>query len=162
MLFGVNVDFTNYDAVPLSVRVVNPWTGAALRKGAVAPGLPRFVLPPRDLFTALRKQAYVLNGDLLQSELPPHDVPFVCTPGIREYHWHPAHSGDSWWLYRGSGRGSLDDIKEVFLTLAVGSVADFSIDVEIAQRGVGQVNVTPRIDGYIIKDPSGKRVGKAS
>lgn len=162
LLFGVSVDFMNYDAVSLSVSVVNPWTGAALRKGQVPPGLPRFTPSPKDLFKILRKQAYIPNGDLLQSEDPPHDVPFVCTPGTREYHWHPAHSGDSWWLYRGRGRGTLDDIKEVFLTHAVGSVADFAVDVEISPPRGGQVQVSARVNGYLIKDPSGKRVGKAT
>lgn len=162
ILFGVRVDFTNYDAVPPSVRLVDPWTGAALRKGQVAPGLPRFAPAAKDVFRILRKHQYVLSGDLLQSELPPHDVPFVCTPGTREYHWHPAHSGDSWWRYRGTSRGSLSDIKEWFLSYAVGSVADFSIQVSVTPRGPGKMDVSASLDGYIIKDPAGKRVGKAS
>jgi hypothetical protein len=27
--------------------------------------------------------------------------PFLCVKGIREYHEHPQHDGDSWCLYRG-------------------------------------------------------------
>jgi hypothetical protein len=36
----------------------------------------------------------------------PDDIPFVCLPGIREYHEHPGHSGDSWLLHRGRGEGT--------------------------------------------------------
>src|SRR5690606_10277866 len=35
-------------------------------------------------------------------------VPFFCIPGVREYHEHPFHNGDSWLLYRKrGGEGSL-------------------------------------------------------
>jgi hypothetical protein len=35
--------------------------------------------------------------------LPDHPLthkPFLCLRGIREYHEHPQHSGDDWFLYR--------------------------------------------------------------
>jgi len=41
------------------------------------------------------------------------DIPFVCMPGTREYHEHPAHTGDSWLLHRGLGEGTLAHIVTV-------------------------------------------------
>lgn len=34
-------------------------------------------------------------------------MPFICLPGVREYHEHPGHTGDSWFLHRLSGVGTL-------------------------------------------------------
>jgi hypothetical protein len=44
--------------------------------------------------------------NLIQSHQP-HHLPFLCLPGVREYHEHPAHSNDPWLGYRNSGEGTL-------------------------------------------------------
>jgi hypothetical protein len=33
------------------------------------------------------------------------EAPFLCIAGVREYHDHPGHSGDSWDLHRTTGAG---------------------------------------------------------
>ena len=38
--------------------------------------------------------------------------PFFCVPGIRQYHDHPQHSGDSWLLQRHTQEGSLATISD--------------------------------------------------
>jgi len=38
----------------------------------------------------------------------PDEIPFLCLPGIREYHENPAHTGDSWLLHRGGRRRHIE------------------------------------------------------
>ena len=46
----------------------------------------------------------------VQSSHPLTDKPFLCLPGIREYHNHRSHLGDSWAGYRLRGTYRLGDI----------------------------------------------------
>jgi len=41
------------------------------------------------------------GGQLNNSSHPQTGRPFVCMAGVREYHTHPSHLGDSWDNYRG-------------------------------------------------------------
>ena len=41
---------------------------------------------------------------------PSTGKPFLCLPGIREYHTHPRHLGDAWEGYRQRGTHRLRDI----------------------------------------------------
>lgn len=50
--------------------------------------------------------------DVLIDAHPETEQPFLCVPGIREYHTHPQHTGDSWLLYRERGDGSISTICE--------------------------------------------------
>lgn len=108
---GVRFDLTNYDVEPPSVRYVHPFTEVELRYGEVAAPLRllRVVAsePARGVAGEsainLQVQPYVLASSEDQ-------VPFFCTPGTREYHSHPAHSGDSWELHRETGEGSFISI----------------------------------------------------
>ncbi len=36
-----------------------------------------------------------------------NERPFFCIPGVREYHNHPAHTGNPWLLHRTKGEGKL-------------------------------------------------------
>lgn len=89
----VRIGFTNYDLWPLSVEFIDPFTG-------------EYAPPP--------VQALVDTDegprDLVVHSHPDSNRPFFCVPGIRQYHDHPQHSGDSWLLHRGSGEGSLATI----------------------------------------------------
>lgn len=75
----------------------------------------------------------------------PDDIPFLCLPGVLEYHEHPAHTGDSWWLHRTTGAGSLSHLLNAFHSYAVAPIIGFTPDfglrpvdggVEIEVRGV--------------------------
>lgn len=89
----VRIDFTNFDLWPPSVEFVNPFTG-------------EYAPPP--------VQAIVESDEgprnLVVQMHPETNRPFFCVPGIRQYHDHPQHSGDSWLLHRHTGEGSLATI----------------------------------------------------
>jgi hypothetical protein len=99
--YGVLFDFTDYDARPLSVRLVDPFTKRRLKKSEIG-------------YTFLRANPLPVGmpvgmptgfTEILQAFVD--DAPFLCLPGIRDYHASSAHSGDSWWLHRRTGEGKL-------------------------------------------------------
>jgi len=57
----------------------------------------------------------------------PDDIPFLCIAGVKEYHEHPGHSGDSWELHRSSGAGRLVRILEVIHRYGVAPIQDFNV-----------------------------------
>jgi hypothetical protein len=95
VLFSVRINFDNYDLEPLSVRFTHPLTGEYLLLASV-PLYRKIEHPdrPPELQPLVQKDATGL--------------PFICMPGIREYHAHPAHTGDAWLRHRGiAGEGTL-------------------------------------------------------
>jgi hypothetical protein len=128
---AVSFDFSNYDAEPPSVKLVDPFSGA--------PYLAR------DLPTSLNrsvgmKQALALPGfpggalrlnqlqPLMQAQSP-DDVPFLCMAGVREYHEHPAHSGDSWELHRTAGAGRLVRLLDIITRYGVEPIQTYSVQL---------------------------------
>jgi hypothetical protein len=89
----VRIDFTNYDLWPPSVEFIEPFNGEYANPPVQA--LVDSDEGPRNL---------VVQGH------PETGRPFFCVPGIRQYHDHPQHSGDSWLLHRDTGEGSLATI----------------------------------------------------
>src|SRR5262249_33083179 len=89
----VRIDFENYDLWPPSVEFIDALTG-------------EYAPPP--------VQALVDSDegprDLVVHSHPETNRPFFCVPGIRQYHDHPQHSGDSWLLHRAAREGSLATI----------------------------------------------------
>ena len=57
----------------------------------------------------------------------PDQIPFFCTPGVREYHAHPGHSGDYWELHRTTGEGSLVSILNLINDYGVRSVGGYNL-----------------------------------
>ena len=73
----------------------------------------------------------------------PHDsedVPFLCIPGVREYHEHPAHSGDSWLLHKGSGEGTLYFLLNTIYRYGVEPIPSYGISMGVT---FGQQMVLP-------------------
>lgn len=101
LLFGVVIEFSNYDLWPPSVTIVDPFTRKPLKMKEIKIAMNR------------RKSVAVPGlGNLQQAQSllvahDPEDAPFLCIPGVREYHEHPAHTGNSWLLHRTSGVGTL-------------------------------------------------------
>ena len=89
----VRIDFTNFDLWPPSVEFIDPFTG-------------EYAPPPVQALIGTDEGP----RDLVVHSHPETGRPFFCVRGIREYHEHPQHSGDSWLLYRQSGEGSLATI----------------------------------------------------
>ena len=127
---GVLFDYTNYDAVPPSVRLVHPLTCVPYRG--------------RELPTPLlRSQSggeaqAVIQGNVklqVQTQQPlmqaygPEDIPFLCVAGVREYHEHPAHSGDHWELYRPSGGGRLIRLLEIISKYGLEPIEGFNVQM---------------------------------
>jgi Predicted metal binding domain len=136
---AVVVDFTDYDLQPPSVRFVDPFTREKLLASNVQfqmyrrPPMPG--VPP-EAIAALMQQGGIQLSPLLQSNRP-DDYPFLCLPGVREYHDNPAHTGDSWLLHRGSGEGSLAFILEKIWTYGVMPVTGYQVQLQMPNVGLG-------------------------
>lgn len=132
VLFGALLDFTNYDLWPPSVTIVNPFTSEPLRHRDI----------PQELRMTRRVSQMIavpgigqVPGEIEQPLLIAHgadEVPFVCLPGVREYHEHPAHSGDSWLNHRGGGEGTLFFLLEKLYRYGVEPIRGYQLALNIA------------------------------
>lgn len=124
ILCGVSFDYTNYDAVPPSVRLVHPITGIPYKSSEMPTFLPRFVQ---------KSDANVEPIELEEQRLMQHrggdDVPFLCLAGVREYHEHPAHSGDSWELHRPLGAGRLVRLIQIISKYGLDTVNGYTVNM---------------------------------
>ena len=57
------------------------------------------------------------------------DIPFLCVAGVREYHEHPAHSGDHWLSHRTSGAGRLVRLLEVISKYGLEIIHGFEVQM---------------------------------
>jgi hypothetical protein len=136
VVLGVSFDFTNYDVEPPSVRLVDPFTGEPYKPTNLPVRLdrrvPGVVMPamPQGLPAPVVAQPYLqwYSGD---------DIPFLCLPGVREYHQHPGHSGDSWELHRRDGAGRLVRLLEVIHQYGVAPIDNLSITLQFIPQVVG-------------------------
>ena len=123
--FGIRINFENYDVEPPSVQLVHPVTRAQLKKHELPhlmqrQGAPAFQNGP---ITVMQPPLPLVQGWDGQ-------LPFICLPGVREYHKHPAHTGDSWWLHRKSGQGRLSTILNVLATYAIDPVKGLNVQLQ--------------------------------
>ena len=143
ILTGVWFDYSNYDAVPPSVRLVHPLTRKPYKQSDLPTPLLRMPLPPE---AAMAVQVPLPGGAQPQS-LPlgaPHaqvmvpqplmqahddDIPFLCLPGVREYHEHPAHTGDHWELHRTSGAGRLCRLVAIISKYGLETINGFEVQM---------------------------------
>ena len=132
VLFGVVLDFTNYDLWAPSVQVVDPFTG----KPYTQRELPVRFFQARENPTEFNipgmppGQRFIVQQDLMQA-YQPDEPPFFCLPGVREYHQNPAHSGDSWLLHRKSGEGSLFNLLEKLHRYGVEPLVGYQFGMQI-------------------------------
>jgi hypothetical protein len=137
---GLELDYGNYDAVPPSVRFTSPFSGEPYRmKDLPFPPLNRaLAAPPLPTpIPGLRMPTPIQPLLLAHS---PDDVPFLCIAGVREYHDHPAHSGDSWQLHRAAGAGRLVRLLTVIDTYAVQPINY-------------QVQLALQVSGFVVPQP---------
>jgi hypothetical protein len=128
---AVIVDFTDYDLQPPSVRFVDPFTRERLTASNIGFQMLRRPAMPGaapEMIAAMIQQGAIQLSAMLQYNKP-DDFPFLCLPGVREYHDNPAHTGDSWLLHRGSGEGSLVFILEKIWTYGSDPLAAYNIQV---------------------------------
>lgn len=118
----VRIDFTNYDLWAPSVVFVDPFTSRPLALEEV--GLPFGRMLPDGTVQPM------LQGH-------PGRPAFLCLPGVREYHEHPAHDGDSWLLHRGKGEGGLFFLVDKISTYGSETVNSFQVQMNISlQQGI--------------------------
>ena len=129
---GVFFDYTNYDAVPPSVRLVHPMTGKPYKSFELPSQLPR-ALPSQqiNLFGATEgvPQLEFQQQQPLMQAYDPNDIPFLCLAGVREYHEHPAHSGDHWELHRPSGAGRLIRLIEIISKYGLETITGLNVQM---------------------------------
>ena len=77
----------------------------------------------------------VIQEQPLMQAAKPDDIPFLCIAGVREYHDHPAHSGDAWELHRKAGAGRLVRLLEVFETYGVRPISGYQIEIQARVSG---------------------------
>lgn len=146
LITGVTFDFSDYDLRPPSVSLVNPftrepWKGhelptTLLRRSEGEPMLlPLGVqLPPGVVLPRMVQQQPLM-------QYYPDGVPFLCIAGVREYHDHPAHSGDVWELHRPAGAGRLIRILEIIDTYGIRPLTGYN------------VSLVPQVTGFTQGEP---------
>lgn len=92
MTVCVRVDYWNFDLWAPSVTFIDPITRAPAPPPVRAIDRASITEEPRDA---------------LIDQHPQTGLPFICLPGVREYHNHPQHTGDSWLLHRHRHEGDL-------------------------------------------------------
>ena len=138
LLCGVLLDYSNYDAAPPSVRLVNPMTCEPYKRSELPTELKRRV-PANDVEVVVPEGIPAEVQAQLQGQLQAHqplmqahkpdDIPFLCIAGVREYHEHPAHSGDHWELHRRAGAGSLTRLVGIVSKYGLEPIAGFGVQM---------------------------------
>jgi hypothetical protein len=142
IITAVFFDYSNYDAQPPSVVLVDPFTGEPYPFGNMPTTLQRQVVGPEIQIPELLGPPgggvpRVVGQQPLMQAAKPEDIPFLCIAGVREYHEHPAHSGDAWELHRQAGAGRLVRLLEVIDTYGVRPISGYNIEL------------VPRVSGFI-------------
>jgi hypothetical protein len=121
--FGALLDFTNYDLWPASVRIVHPFTRVPYKWSELPPAaaLNRAVKIGEQPGPDGTAQEVLGLQSMMQSHTP-DGIPFLCMRGVREYHTHPAHSGDDWLLTRASGEGTLYHLLDTLHRYGAGAI----------------------------------------
>jgi len=122
-LFAVRIDYTNYDILAPSIRIIDPFTSEITSAAIPCP----IVIAPsqQNNKSILDAKFKVQNQNILLKDNKGHF--FICLRGIREYHEHPQHNGDSWFLHRLTGKG---DILNILDQLQLYSVSNFNRSFE--------------------------------
>ena len=126
ILCGVSFDYSNYDAVPPSVRLVHPLTSEPYKYSTLPTKLLRRLAETNSPGVA---PGEVKLQPLMQAHQGTDEIPFLCIAGVREYHDHPAHSGDHWELHRTSGAGRLVRLVEIISKYGLETIVGFSVQI---------------------------------
>jgi hypothetical protein len=133
-VFAVRIDFTNYDAEPPSVKFINPYTGKLIKR----PEIPFQFRQKASLeVIALRSNQDTSNGVDICIAIA-DEYPFICHPGIKEYHDHPFHTGNSWLRLRTEGEGRLYRILQLLHSHSIALVESLHAS---KPRGHNQVHL---------------------
>ena len=144
-VFAVKINFTNYNIEAPSVQFIDPLTEAPLKMEQLGSHMARRSVVPKDAENK-QGQAHVIPSlsTLIQAHQP-HQIPFLCLPGVREYHRHPAHSQDPWLAHRNTGEGTLGflvDQLHKYGTDPVNGYCAQNFNVQQAAAGIIQIQPT--------------------
>ncbi|TWI77950.1 putative metal binding uncharacterized protein [Lacibacter cauensis] len=140
IVFAVKLDFTNYDLDPISVKFIDPISEAELRKQELYTHMHRKI-PIPGANTDVTVAPTFTRQELIQSHEPDH-IPFLCLPGVREYHAHSVHSNDPWLNRRGKGEGTLGFIIDQLVTYGtepISGVTPKTVNIAMLPPGTMQV-----------------------
>lgn len=147
LVTGVLFDYSDYDLRPPSVRLVDPFTREPYKASELpttllrqievdAPPMIGLQLPPGAVGAKMVQQQ-----PLMQWFEGADELPFLCLAGVREYHDHPAHSGDRWELHRSAGAGRLVRLLEILDTYGVKPLNGYGINLVPQITGLTQAEV---------------------
>jgi hypothetical protein len=125
---GVMLNYTNYDAAPPSLRLVNPFTGEPYRFKDLLTVMKRSVPGQSFQIPGMPAGGHVMLQVPLMQASGPDEVPFLCLAGVKEYHDHPAHSGDSWELHRVTGAGRIVRLLDVIQKYGVAPLVSYTVE----------------------------------
>lgn len=139
MTVCVRIDYWNFDLWAPSVTFLDPVTREPTAPVVRAPNPVGDGEPQDALIDA--------HPDTLQ--------PFLCLPGIREYHTHPQHTGDDWLLHRHLHEGDLAVVCERLWRLMARNVVGFMVGVRVQQiAAAGTLNLPLQFDVQFLQgDP---------
>ena len=134
ILFGVRIGFENYDLWPPSVSFVHPFAEQPLTKQQLA-AIPFLRQGPSAPPIELPGGMVVRQPEEILIAHSPNEAPFLCLPGVREYHDHPAHSGDHWFLHRGTAEGTLYFILDTIYRYGVAPIKNYQFGISVVGYG---------------------------
>jgi len=113
MVCAVHLSYDNYDLWPPSLTFIDPFT-----RQPAKPHVQAIMSTPEGPRNALIDLHPITKR------------PFLCLPGVREYHSHPQHTGDDWLLHRPLQEGSLINICERIWRFMVKNVLGFHMNFQ--------------------------------
>ena len=128
ILAAVRFDYSNYDAEPPSVRLIDPFSGRFLQSKELPTQFHRTITGPEMTMPDGTKVRRKEHQPLMQAHSD-EELPFLCVPGVKEYHDHPGHSGDPWGIHRSAGEGRLVRLLEVISKYGLEPVRGFNVNL---------------------------------
>lgn len=143
MTFAVRLDFTNYDLDPISVKFIDAVTGIELVRNAVP-------LPFNRMIKKEAKEGEPTTTEVtsLLAAHPPQNIPFLCLPGVREYHQHPFHSNDPWLDHRGKGEGTLGFIIDQLVIYGTQPIAGV-LPSMVQMAALNAISMKVQFNGFV-------------
>lgn len=138
-VFTVQIDFTNYDLEPPSIIFVDHETKKPIKIEQLQTRMMRKI---KVADSAKEKTPLI---PLIMAQKADHK-PFVCIPGVREYHQHPSHTNDPWIVHRGSGEGTLGFLLDQLYEYGTNAIIGYS------SKDFGTRNIRPGMVPVKIND----------
>ncbi len=129
IVFAVSIDFTNYDVEPPSIVFIDPFTRKPVTTKEVHAKFIKTVLG----------KLQIAPGQFIDANIPqnilvgePNERPFICLPGVREYHNHPQHTGNSWLLSRTKGEGDLAFLIDQLYYNSIPAIKSYNVNFTVS------------------------------